>query len=46
MLKSVRYLNEECGFSIRLLRMDAFVAEDWDVNAREFRVRIDITEIQ
>ena len=46
MLKAVRYLNEESAFSIRLLRMDAFAADDWDVSAPEFRVRIDITEIQ
>jgi len=46
MLKAVRYLNEESAFSIRLLRMDAFAADDWDVCAPEFRVRIDITEIQ
>lgn len=46
MLKAVRYLNEQCGFSIRLLRMDAYAADDWDPQAPEFRVRFDITEIQ
>lgn len=45
-LKTVRYLNEQCGFSIRLLRLDAFAAKDWNLDQREFRVRIDIVEVQ
>ena len=45
-LTAVRYLNENCGFSIRLLRLDAFAALDWDINQAEFRVRIDVVEVQ
>lgn len=45
-LNAVRYLNEYCGFSIRLLRLDAFAASDWDINQAEFRVRIDVVEVQ
>ncbi len=46
LLKAVRYLNEQCGFSIRLLRMEAYVASDWDVNDSKYLARIDIKEIQ
>lgn len=45
-LKAVRYLNEQAGFSIRLLRLDAYVAKDWDVAQPEYRVRMDVVEIQ
>lgn len=45
-LKAVRYLNEQCGFSIRLLRLDAFAAQDWAIDQGEFRVRIDVVEVQ
>lgn len=45
-ITAVRYLNEQCGFSIRLLRLDAFAAEDWSLEQPEFRVRIDIVEVQ
>jgi len=45
-LKAVRYLNEQCGFSIRLLRLDAFAAADWAFTQPMFRVRIDFVEVQ
>jgi len=45
-ITTVRHLNEQCGFSIRLLRLDAFVAEDWSLEQPEFRVRIDVVEVQ
>lgn len=46
MLKAVRYLNEFCGFSIRLLRMDTFVAKDWEPRSTFYYARIDLVEIQ
>lgn len=46
MLKAVRYLNEFCGFSIRLLRMDAFVAENWECGLSKYLARIDLVEVQ
>ena len=46
LLKAVRYLNEFCGFSLRMLQMNTFVGEDWNVDAPEFRARIDIVELQ
>jgi hypothetical protein len=45
-LKAIRYLNEQCGFSIRMLRLDAFAAADWELKQSEFRVRIDVVEVQ
>jgi hypothetical protein len=46
MLQAVRYLNEHCGFSIRLLQIEAFVAEDWKPELPFYLVRIELTEIQ
>jgi hypothetical protein len=45
-LKTVRYLNEQCGFSIRLLRMDAFADDGWDIDSERWKVRIEIVEVQ
>lgn len=45
-LTAVRYLNEQCGFSIRLLRLDAFAAQNWSLDQAEFHVRIDVVEVQ
>lgn len=46
MLKAVRYLNEFCGFSIRLLRLDTFVSESWEPEQIMYLARIDLVEIQ
>lgn len=46
MLKAVRYLNEHCGFSIRLLRLDTFVSETWEPGHAMYLARIDLVEIQ
>lgn len=46
LLKAVRYLNEFCGFSIRLLRLDTFVAPDWIAGAAKYLARIDLIEVQ
>lgn len=45
MLKAVRYLNEQCGFSIRLLKIAAYVDEKWSINKRNYLMRIDVEEI-
>lgn len=46
LLKAVRYMNERCGFSIRMLRLDAFVADEWALSSQSYLMRIDIVEIQ
>lgn len=46
MLKAVRYLNEHCGFSIRLLRLDTFVSDTWVAGQAKYLARIDLVEIQ
>ena len=45
MLKAVRYLNDKCGFAIRLLRIAAYVDRKWNINKREYLMRIDVEEI-
>ncbi len=45
-LKTVRYLNELCGFSIRLLRMETYVDETWDTEDEKWYGRVDIVEVQ
>lgn len=44
-VKAVRYLNEQACFSIRLLRLDTYVAENWNIAQPEYIMRIDIVEI-
>ena len=46
MLKAVRYLNEFCGFSIRLLRLDTYVADNWQSGLSQYLARIDLIEVQ
>lgn len=46
MLKAVRFLNNSCGFSIRLLEIRAFVAEEWTPDSNDFFMRIDFVDIQ
>jgi hypothetical protein len=45
-LKAVRYLNDRCGFSIRMLRLDAFADRDWSIDQDMYRVRIDVVEVE
>jgi hypothetical protein len=46
LLKAIRYLNHDCGFSIRMIRINAFVAEDWKPDASEFLMRLDFVDVQ
>jgi hypothetical protein len=46
MLKAVRYLNEHCGFSIRLLRLDTYVAPEWVAGSAHYLARVDLIEVQ
>ena len=45
-LKAVRYLNGYCGFSIRLIQIKTFVADDWKNQMEEYLFRIDFTDVQ
>lgn len=44
-LKTVRYLNEECGFSIRLIEMRTFTDQNWKKEFIAPQYRIDFVEI-
>jgi len=46
LLKAVRYLNGYCGFSIRLLGIDAFVEDSWTKGSEEFKFRLDFVDVQ
>ncbi len=46
LLKAVRYLNEYCGFSIRLIQVEAFVADEWNKEMEDYLFRIDFTDVQ
>jgi len=46
MFKAVRYLNEYCAFSIRLLRIQAYVAHDWQPTTMPYQMRLQIDEAQ
>lgn len=46
LLKTVRYLNEYCGFSIRLIQIETFVADDWNNEKKDYLFRIDFTDVQ
>lgn len=46
LLKAVRYLNEYCGFSIRLIQVEAFVADEWNKEMADYLFRIDFTDVQ
>ncbi len=43
---AVRYLNEYCGFSIRLIQVETFVADDWNKEMEDYLFRIDFTDVQ
>ena len=44
LLKAVRYLND-CGYSIRLIQIETFVADDWNEEMKDYRFRIDFTDV-
>ena len=46
LLKAVRFLNSDCGFSIRMIELQAFVGEEWDVSQNDYLMRIDFVEVQ
>ena len=46
LLKAVRFLNADCGFSIRLIELQTFVDENWDASQDDYLARIDFVEIQ
>ena len=46
LLKAVRYLNDYCGFFIRLIQIEAFVADDWNKEMKDYLFRIDFTDVQ
>jgi hypothetical protein len=45
LLEAVRYLNKCCGFSIRLIQIEAFVANAWNRNMEEYGFRMDFTDV-
>lgn len=46
LLKTVRYLNEVCGFSIRMIQIEANVLESWSSNNASYLFRVDFVDIQ
>ena len=46
LLKAVRYMNEYCGFSIRLIQIEAFVDDNWHSHMTQYKFRIDFTDVQ
>lgn len=45
LLKTVRYLNDTAGFSILLIKIEAFVCETWTPELDKFIMRLDFTPI-
>ena len=43
--KAVRFMNDECGFSIQLIQIEAFVDADWTPDSDDFIMRLDFTPI-
>lgn len=46
LLKAVRYLNGYCGFSIRLIQIEAYVEETWQPDLEDYLFRIDFVDVQ
>jgi hypothetical protein len=46
LLKAVRYLNGYCGFSIRLIEINAFVENSWRKDSMDFKFRLDFVDVQ
>ena len=46
LLKAIRYLNEYCGFSIRLIQIEAFVDDNWNSHMTQYKFRMDFTDVQ
>jgi hypothetical protein len=45
LIKAVRYLNNECGFSIRLLKAVPYVADTWKPDDAEFIMRLEFYDV-
>jgi hypothetical protein len=45
LVTAVRFLNRECALAIRLIQLDAFVTDDWTLDAEEYVMRLDLNEI-
>lgn len=46
LLKTVRYLNGYCGFTIRLIEIETYVETEETVSLNEFKFRIDFIDVQ
>ncbi|MDO8744915.1 MAG: hypothetical protein Q7J76_07400 [Candidatus Brocadiaceae bacterium] len=46
LLKAVRYLNEVCGFSIKMIQIKAYVKESWSQDDTSYLFRVDFVDIQ
>lgn len=46
LLNAVRYLNEECDFSIRMIQIKAYVQENWSLNDTPNLFRVDFVDVQ
>lgn len=44
-LKTVRYLNDYCGFAIKMIRIDTYVDPMWKNDWEEYRMRIELVDI-
>ena len=45
LVTAVRYLNDECAFDIRLVKLEAFTEDDWTPEASEMWMRIDLVDV-
>jgi hypothetical protein len=45
MRKAVSFLNRECGFSIKIYQMDAYVHDNWTQGSDDFIFKVEIQEI-
>ena len=46
LLNAVRFLNIECGFSIRMIQIKAYVQENWSLNDTPNLFRVDFVDIK
>jgi len=46
LFKAVRYLNEVCGFSIKIIQIKAYVKESWSQDDTSYLFRVDFEDIQ
>jgi hypothetical protein len=45
MISAVAFLNRRSELSLRLIRLDTYVADDWTLDTEEYVMRIDLNEI-